>query len=424
MKRIKQNAVKRRTPGRIGRASLALVVGAALALVMGSPGLASSGSIGPSDTSTGWTGKTFAAGATPTPAACTSVTCDYFTLVVAVSSSYWSDHSGSATVSIHWGSSSDNFDLYVSRAGSSASSSSTSEAVTISNPYGSYTVTVVPKLVTSSGYSGAASFHATSSGGSGGGGSGGSGGSGGGGGILPTPLPSLPGTGGGSGGSGGGSGGAGHGGSGGSTGGSGGRGHGSGGSSGYATGPTPGRQYIYPYAPGPSVSGGSFLFGLPPGGILRYTGPYYFAPPFAIGPPGGLYRVPGSPSGHSPSTQGGLVVTAASGGLGGLVSVPKAGSNSNGERSTSIQATQASASRPIPTDLLWALIPLVLIAVALVGMVVLEPEEATVAAGTESATATKARPKPPPGVIVLLGLGVRRAARAIGDVVGGLFGPR
>jgi hypothetical protein len=119
-----------------------------------------------------------------------------------------------------------------------------------------------------------------------------------------------------------------------------------------------------------------------------------------------------------------LVVTAASGGLGGLVSVPKAGSNSNGERSTSIQATQASASRPIPTDLLWALIPLVLIAVALVGMVVLEPEEATVAAGTESATATKARPKPPPGVIVLLGLGVRRAARAIGDVVGGLFGPR
>jgi hypothetical protein len=176
------------------------------------------------------------------------------------------------------------------------------------------------------------------------------------------------------------------------------------------------------------VSGGYNLFGLPPGGIFNYTGPYYFQPPFAIGPPGGLYRVPQAPGSHGTSTQGGLVVSGASGGLGGLVTVPRPGSHANGggraSSTTGIFATPASSSRPGVPDLLWALIPLGLIAVALVGMVVLEPDESVVSTqgGPGTETATRTRPKPPPGMLVLLGFGVRRVARTVGDVAGGLFG--
>ena len=138
---------------------VALMLGLATAGYAASP---SSGSIGPSDPSDGWAGKVFALGSTPLPGLCNHDTCDYYDLTVAVSSGYWNDHTGSASVSISWGSATDNFDLYVYKAGQLVKSStqvvSTSEGVTLSGPSGGYQVLVVPVLVTDSGYSGSARF--------------------------------------------------------------------------------------------------------------------------------------------------------------------------------------------------------------------------------------------------------------------------
>ncbi len=62
----------------------------------------------------------------------------YFSLTVAVSSSYWNDHTGSTSISITWKSSTDHFDLYVYKGGHLQKSSSqvlgTSEAVSLSRP--------------------------------------------------------------------------------------------------------------------------------------------------------------------------------------------------------------------------------------------------------------------------------------------------
>jgi hypothetical protein len=69
--------------------------------------------------------------------------------------------------------------------------------------------------------------------------------------------------------------------------------------------------------------------------------------------------------------------------------------------------------------MLWALIPVALIVVAIVGMAVLEPEHALVADG--QSPETPSRPAPPPGVLLLAGLGVRRLVRGIANVCGGLF---
>jgi hypothetical protein len=151
--------------------------------------------VGPSDTSSGWSGKNYLLGRTASPSLCPASTdpldtlCDHVTLNVDVSSGYWDTHSGSATVSISWGSSSDNFDLYLYNpsghlVASSARGSSTSESVSVSKPAGAYEVRVVPVNVTSSAYSGTARFSSeadppSGGGGGGGGGSAGSGGSGG-----------------------------------------------------------------------------------------------------------------------------------------------------------------------------------------------------------------------------------------------------
>ena len=83
----------------------------------------SSSSIGPSKSSTGWSGKYFALGSTPGPGACPpsidqNVLCDHFNLSVGVDHSYWNSHTGGATMSISWGSSDDNVDLYVYSGGS------------------------------------------------------------------------------------------------------------------------------------------------------------------------------------------------------------------------------------------------------------------------------------------------------------------
>src|SRR5439155_8315805 len=104
----------------IAVAVVALTVGTFSAAWAASP---SSSSIGPSDTSASWTGKSFLAGSTPGPSACppsvdpNDVLCDHFTLTSDASSDYWTTHTGSMTVSISWASGSNNFDLYVYASG-------------------------------------------------------------------------------------------------------------------------------------------------------------------------------------------------------------------------------------------------------------------------------------------------------------------
>ena len=131
----------------------------------------SSAKVGPSSPSAGWTGKSFTAAATPGPDACppnvdaNNVLCDHFFMTVAVDGGYWKTHSGSVTVAISWGSSSNNFDLYLysssgKQLAGSARSQSKTEAVTLKNPAGNFEVRVVPKLVTSSGYKGSVAFSA------------------------------------------------------------------------------------------------------------------------------------------------------------------------------------------------------------------------------------------------------------------------
>jgi hypothetical protein len=168
----------------VAAATAALLVGGAGPARAATPG---SGSVGPANPSVGWSGKNFVLGVTPTAAACVAgVTCDMFGLSVEAGGAYWRSHDGSMTVSIGWGSASDDFDLYLYRDGSvvdsSAGRGTKSESVFVAEPTGAYEVRVVPRDVTSSAYSGRASFasRAVSSGGGGPGGGGGSGGGGGG----------------------------------------------------------------------------------------------------------------------------------------------------------------------------------------------------------------------------------------------------
>jgi len=111
----------------------ALVLGWAAPVFAASP---SGGTVGPSHRSSSWDGKVFIAGSTPGPGVCPppdKVLCDHYALKVDVSQGYWNDHTGSVKVAISWSSSSNNFDLYVYRAGrqvaASASRSGRSEAV-------------------------------------------------------------------------------------------------------------------------------------------------------------------------------------------------------------------------------------------------------------------------------------------------------
>lgn len=137
-----------------------LTLGAASAASAASP---ASGTVSDSSRSVSWQGASYVAGTVPSAAACTASLCDHYSLNVSVASSYWDSHSGSVTVAISWPDASDNFDLYVSGHGgtrSSARSGTRTEAVTLTEPYGTYSVTVVPALVTSSGYSGSATLSA------------------------------------------------------------------------------------------------------------------------------------------------------------------------------------------------------------------------------------------------------------------------
>ena len=128
----------------VGATATAAALWAAAVAVAASP---HSVTVGPSDTSSGWGGKNYLLGKTASPSLCPASTdpldtlCDHVSLTVDVSSGYWDTHTGSASVSISWGSSSDNFDLYLySSSGhlvvSSAQSSTHSESVTVSKPAG------------------------------------------------------------------------------------------------------------------------------------------------------------------------------------------------------------------------------------------------------------------------------------------------
>ena len=128
-----------------------------------------SGSIGPGTPPATWQGKTYDASVVADPAACPPASldsagvCDHFQLTVNVDPSYWTIAAGGASVTIAWADSANDFDLYVydaagNEVASSAQSGTTSEQAFIKNASGTYDVLVVPYTVTSSGYSGSASF--------------------------------------------------------------------------------------------------------------------------------------------------------------------------------------------------------------------------------------------------------------------------
>lgn len=339
-------------------AAIALVVGGAGAALAASPG---SASIGPGG-SISWTGQSYLAGATASPSACgvTNTLCDHFALSVGETSTYWSSHTGGVTVSITWASSSDNFDLYLYKGsalvGSSARSSSTSESVFAKSAAGSYSVLVVPKLVSSSGYTGHATFSSTvistGGGGSGGGGSG-SGGSGGSGGT------------GGSGGSGG-TGGSGSGGSGGS---------GSGGSSGTGTSGAGGSHSDGGFS---SLSGGAF--GGVPSSYFGSTGGYT------------LYPGAGAPNyiGGSSSSQRSVAYQ------------PIYGSNA---KSSNPRTAPVAVTIPMTPQYLWLVVPLGLLTFAAVLYVVFEPVDDVLYDGDLAVVAVSEVPPGPP--IELAGVLVR-----------------
>ena len=119
------------------------------------------GTINSSMTSTSWMGQTYAVSAVADPAECPppidpfNLICDHYYLTV--------DELGGAQITINWGSSDNDFDLYVYDSGGnevthSASGGTTSEQVFIPNALGTYEVRVVPFLVVGSGYTGQAQW--------------------------------------------------------------------------------------------------------------------------------------------------------------------------------------------------------------------------------------------------------------------------
>jgi len=154
------------------RLLVALSALAVILLVAGAGNAASpsSGTIGPTTTSAAWQGQSYPATAIADPTLCppasldpTNAVCDHFALTVGVAPSYWTTNVGGASVTITWGSSDNDFDLYIydsagNEVASSAQGGTTSEQAFIPNASGTYDVVVVPFTVSNSGYSGNASF--------------------------------------------------------------------------------------------------------------------------------------------------------------------------------------------------------------------------------------------------------------------------
>lgn len=149
----------------------AVVVLAAATLASAAPAASpSSGTVGTTTTSVSWQGQAYAATAVADPTLCPpasidtgNTVCDHFSLTVAVAPSYWQTAEGGASVTISWGSNSNDFDLYIYDASGnevahSAAGGTTSEQALIPKASGTYDVVVVPFLVAGSGYAGTASF--------------------------------------------------------------------------------------------------------------------------------------------------------------------------------------------------------------------------------------------------------------------------
>src|SRR5436190_23869013 len=143
-----------------GIAAAAIVVAFATAGNAASP---SSGSVGPSSTSTSWNGQSFTVGATQSPSACPPASdssnslCDHYNLTVQADASYWKTPKGSVTVSIRWTSKSNNSDLYAYSGGNQVASSAQSTGAPRASTSGTGTDTMriaaAPTTVATSGAS-------------------------------------------------------------------------------------------------------------------------------------------------------------------------------------------------------------------------------------------------------------------------------
>jgi hypothetical protein len=160
-----------------------LLLAAVLFLASASAPAASqpSGTIGPPDgTSVAWSGGPYVA-PVALPDECPgtidilNVLCDHFYLTVNVPPSYWDTNHGGADIQITWGSSDDDYDLYVydnagNLVGQSASGGTTSERFLLQNANSTqspYEVRVVPFLVAAATYNGSATFVSQSGAGTG-----------------------------------------------------------------------------------------------------------------------------------------------------------------------------------------------------------------------------------------------------------------
>ena len=144
------------------------------ALVLATGGRAAdpaAGTIGPAAPETAWQGETYTLARIAGPEACPAedpddATCDHFTLTVDVEPTYWDTHDGGVRVRISWPNPADDFDFYVydasgNEVGRGATGPSNVEEAFVPEPSGTLKILVVPFLVTSSGYSGTASFEST-----------------------------------------------------------------------------------------------------------------------------------------------------------------------------------------------------------------------------------------------------------------------
>jgi hypothetical protein len=121
---------------------------------------------GDGSSSVSWTGGPYT-GFVADPEVCTSATCDEHTMKLNIPADYWDSHQGSVTIDISWGSSTDDFDLYVydgggRLVGQSAAGGTTEESVDLGMAApGDYTVQVVPYLTAGASYDGSATLAAT-----------------------------------------------------------------------------------------------------------------------------------------------------------------------------------------------------------------------------------------------------------------------
>ena len=158
------------------RVSRLLVLGALLfigptsALALATP---DHGTVGPSNTQVTWTG--ILAGSVAVPELCPdpTPTCDHFSLTVDVPASHWDTNHGGVDLQIEWGSSLDDYDMYVydkdgNLVGQSASGGTDSERFLLQSANAEqspYEIRIVPfAVVTSPTYSGSATFISQSGG--------------------------------------------------------------------------------------------------------------------------------------------------------------------------------------------------------------------------------------------------------------------